>query len=152
MANLFATPTWTMKEIGRRWVNSLRFVANINRQYSSEFVQEGAKVGNTINYRLPPLFLASDGQALDVQNVIDQTVAISLTNQKHVDMAWSTWQETTEVDDARERYINSASDVLASAVDALIFRVCYRDVGAYIGVPGTAPSTNLAYLQAGRFI
>lgn len=151
MADLFATSTWTMKEVGRKYANSLRFVANVDRQYSSEYVQAGAKVGNTINYKLPPRFTVSDGQALDIQNINDQTVPISLTNQKHVDMAWSTWQETTEVNNARD-YIEAAGDALASSVDALAFRVCYRDVANYIGVPGTAPSTNLAYLQAGRFI
>jgi hypothetical protein len=152
MANNFATPTWTLKELGRRYQNSLRFVANVDRQYSGQFVQAGAHVGNTINYRLPPRFTVSDGQALDVQNLNDRTVPIALTNQKHVDMAWSTWQETTEIDDVNDRYIQQASDALASVVDALAFRSVYRDVFAYIGALGTPPSTNLAYLQAGRFL
>ncbi|HZL96161.1 MAG TPA: P22 phage major capsid protein family protein, partial [Vicinamibacterales bacterium] len=148
-ANTFATPSWTIKEVGRAYENNLRFVNNIQRKYSEEFVQNGAKVGNTINYRLPQRFTVSDGQALDLQNIQDRTVAISLTNQKHVDMAWSCWQEATELQDAK-RYTDKAGSALAAVIDALAFSTVYRDVYHAIGTPGTTPSTNLVYLQAGR--
>lgn len=150
MANVFATPSWTLKEVGRGFENNLRFVSNIERKYSDEFMQGGAKVGNTVNYRLPQRFTVSDGQALDAQNILDQTVPISLTNQKHVDMTWSCWQETTEVEDAKKRYIDKAASSLAAVIDALAFTTVYRDVYNSIGTPGTTPSTNLVYLQAGR--
>ena len=150
MANTFATPSWTLKEVGRGYENSLKFIANVNRTYSDEYVQAGAKVGNTVNYRLPQRWTVSDGQALEVQNILDQTVPISLTNQKHIDMSWSAWQETTEVDEARKRYINPAADALASVIDGLAFSTVYRDVYNSIGTPGTTPSTTLLYLQAGR--
>lgn len=150
MANTFATPSWTLKETGREYENNLRFVANIVTEYSDEFIQAGAVVGNTINYRRPARFTVSDGAALDAQNILDVTVPISLTNQKHVDMSWSCWQETTEVDDARNRYIKKAASALAAVIDALAFNTVYRDVYNSIGTPGTTPSTNLAYLQAGR--
>ena len=149
MANTFATPSWTIKEVGRAYENNLRFVANIEGKYSDEFMQNGAKVGNTINYRLPQRFTVSDGQALDLQNIQDRTVPISLTNQKHVDMAWSCWQETTELPDAK-RYTDRAGSTLAAVIDALAFTTVYKDVYQSIGVPGTTPATNLLYLQAGR--
>lgn len=150
MANTLVTPSWTLKEVGRGYENSLKFIANVNRTYSDEYTQAGAKVGNTINYRLPQRWLVSDGQALDVQNILDQTVPISLTNQKHVDMSWSAWQETTEVEEVRKRYVDPAADALASVIDGFAFSTVYRDVYNSIGTPGTTPSTTLAYLQAGR--
>lgn len=130
--------------------NNLRFVNNIERKYSDEFVQAGANVGNTVSYRLPQRFTVSDGQALDVQNILDQTVPISLTNQKHVDMSWSAWQETTEVEDVKRRYVDKAASALASVIDNLAFETVYKDVYSSVGTPGTTPSTNLVYLQAGR--
>ena len=150
MANTLATPSWVLKEVGRGYENSLKFISNVNRTYGSEYKQAGAKVGNTINYRLPQRWTVSDGQALDVQNILDQTVPISLTNQKHVDMSWSAWQETTEVEMVRKRYIDPAADALASVIDGLAFNTVYRDVYNSIGTPGTTPSTTLVYLQAGR--
>jgi len=150
MPNTLVTPSWVLKEVGRGYENSLKFIANVNREYGDEYVQAGAKVGNTINYRLPQRWTVSDGQALDVQNILDQTVPISLTNQKHVDMAWSAWQETTEVEMVRKRYVNPAADALSSVIDGLAFNTVYRDVYNSIGTPGTTTSTTLAYLQAGR--
>jgi hypothetical protein len=150
MANTLATPDWTLKQVGRGYENNLRFVAEIEKKYSDEFVQAGAKVGNTVNYRLPQRFTVSDGQALDVQNLLDQTVAISLTNQKHVDMSWSAWQETTEIEDVQKRYIDKAASALAAVIDNLAFETVYKDVYSCVGTPGTTPSTNLVYLQAGR--
>ena len=149
MANTIATPDWTLKEFGRGYENNLRFAGNISRQYSKEFIQAGAKVGNSVNYKLPPRFTVSDGQALDVQAINDQTVPIALTNQKHIDMSWSAWEETTEIQSARS-YTERASAILASVVDNLAFETCYPSVYHSIGTPGTTPTTNLVYLQAGR--
>lgn len=150
MANQLATPSWTLKEVGREYENNLKFIANVTKKYSDEYEQAGAKVGNTINYRIPQYWGVSDGQALDLQNILDQTVPISLTNQKHVDMGWSAWQETTEVEDVKRRYIDKAAASLASVIDALAFANVYRAVYQRIGTPGTTPTTNLVYLQAKR--
>ncbi len=150
MANTLITPEWTLKETGRYYENSLKFIAKVTRKYDDQFVQAGAKVGNTINYRLPQRWTVSDGQALDLQNILDQTVPISLTNQKHVDMGWSAWQETTEVEEVQQRYIKPAADALASTIDGLAFSSVYKDIFNEIGVLGTTPATRLLYLQAGR--
>lgn len=150
MANTLVTPSWTLKEVGRGYENSIKFIANVTKKYSEEYMQAGAKVGNTINYRLPARFIVSDGQALETQDLLDQTVPITLTNQKHIDMTWSAWQETTEVEDVRRRYINPAAHHLASAIDNLTFRAVYKDVYSTIGTPGTTPTATLSYLQAGR--
>lgn len=130
--------------------NSLMFLANVTKKYSNEYTQAGAKVGNTINYRLPQFWQVSDGQALELQNILDQTVPISLTNQKHVDMGWSAWQETTEVEEVKNRYIDKAAAALASVIDALAFSNTYRDVYQSVGTPGTTPTTNNTYLTAKR--
>jgi hypothetical protein len=64
MANTLATPTWTTKETAREFVNDLTFLANVNRTYDDQYIQNGAKVGNTVNARLPQRFTVTDGQAL----------------------------------------------------------------------------------------
>ena len=84
MANTLATPSWTTKEVARGFINKLVFLANVNRTYDSQYEISGAKVGNTVNARLPQRFTVTDGQALQLQNLYDQTVPISLTNQKNV--------------------------------------------------------------------
>jgi hypothetical protein len=149
MANTLATPSWTTKEVARGFINKLVFLANVNRTYDSQYEIAGAKVGNTVNARLPQRFTVTDGQALQLQNLYDQTVPISLTNQKNVAFGYSSQQATTELDNIRTRYINPGSEALANAAEVLAFNAVYRDIYSSVGTPGTTPSTTLTYLQAG---
>lgn len=149
MANTLATPTWVTREVARGFLNEITFVKNVNRTYDSQYEQAGAKVGNTVNARLPQRFQATDGQALQLQNLFDQTVPITLTNQKNVAFGYSSAQATTELDDIRGRYVQPASETLGNAADVLAYNAVYRDVWNSVGTPGTTPSLTLTYLQAG---
>lgn len=149
MANTIATSRWVTKEVARGFVNSVVFIANVNRSYDDQYQQSGAKVGNTVNARLPQTFIAADGQAMQLQAIYDQTVPITLSNQKHVAFGWSSAEETTELDNIRERYVQPGADALANAADVLAFQNVYRDIYQSVGTPGATPSTTLTYLQAG---
>jgi hypothetical protein len=149
MANTLATPTWTTKEVARGFVNEVVFLSNVNRTYDDQYIQSGAKVGNTVNARMPQRFTVADGQALQLQALYDQTVPITLTNQKQVAFGYSSAQATTEIDAVRSRYVQPAAEALANAADVLAFTNCYRDVWNAIGTAGTTPTATLTYLQAG---
>lgn len=149
MANTLATPSWTTKEVARGFINKLVFLANVNRTYDSQYEVAGAKVGNTVNARLPQRFTVTDGQALQLQNLYDQTVPISLTNQKNVAFGYSSAQATTELDNIRARYVDPGSEALANAAEVLAFNAVYRDIYSAVGTPGTTPSATITYLQAG---
>lgn len=147
--NTLATPTWVTKETARYFVNDLTFLANVNRTYDDQYAIAGAKVGNTVNARLPQRFNVTDGQALQLQSLYDQTVPISLTNQKNVAFGYSSAQATTELDSIRQRYCQPGAEALANAAEVLAFNQVYRDVYSSVGTPGTTPSATLTYLQAG---
>ena len=149
MANTLATPSWTTKEVARAFINKLVFLAHVNRTYDDQYVQAGAKVGNTVNARLPQRFTVTDGQALQLQNLYDQTVPITLTNQKNVAFGYSSAQATTELDNIRTRYVNPGAEALANAAEVLAFDNVYRDIYSSVGTPGTPPTATLTYLQAG---
>lgn len=150
MPNTTATSTWVMKETGRRWLNSLKFVANLDRTYDDAYEQAGAKVGDTVKARLPQRFVVSDGAALVQQNLYDRTVPIPLTNQKHVGFGWSSREQTTDLERIRERYIEPAASALANAADALAWTNLYYQGYWSIGTPGGGPPTDtLDYLEAG---
>ena len=149
MANTLATPSWTTKEVARAFINKLVFLAHVNRTYDDQYVQAGAKVGNTVNARLPQRFTVTDGQALQLQNLYDQTVPITLTNQKNVAFGYSSAQATTELDNIRTRYVNPGAEALANAAEVLAFDNVYRDIYSSVGTPGTTPTATLTYLQAG---
>ena len=147
--NTLATPTWVTKETARYFINDLTFLANVNRTYDDQYVQAGAKVGNTVNARLPVRFPATDGQALQLQSLYDQTVPITLTNQKNVAFGYSSQQATTELDSIRQRYVMPGAEGLANASEVLAFNATFRDLYNAVGTPGTTPSSTLTYLQAG---
>ena len=149
MANTLATPSWTTKEVARAFINKLVFLAHVNRTYDDQYVQAGAKVGNTVNARLPQRFTVTDGQALQLQNLYDQTVPITLTNQKNVASGYSSAQASTELDNIRTRYVNPGAEALANAAEVLAFDNVYRDIYSSVGTPGTTPTATLTYLQAG---
>mgnify|MGYP003137047977 FL=1 len=149
MANTLATPSWTTKEVARAFINKLVFLAHVNRTYDDQYVQAGAKVGNTVNARLPQRFTVTDGQALQLQNLYDQTVPITLTNQKNVAFGYSSAQATTELDNIRTRYVNPGAEALANAAEVLAFDNVYTDIYSSVGTPGTTPTATLTYLQAG---
>jgi hypothetical protein len=145
-----ATPLWTTKETARYFLNDLTILAdgNVNRDYDDQYVIAGAKVGNTVNARMPQRFYATDGQALQLQNLFDQTVPVTLTNQKNVAFGYSSAQATTELDSIRQRYVQPGAETLANAAEVLFFQGVYRDIANSVGAPGSTPGSQTLYLQA----
>lgn len=157
MANTLVTPTWVMKEIGRRLVNNLKFANNVGRSYDDQYVVQGAKVGYTVNARLPQRYQVNKGQALTVAPVTDSIVPITLTDQANIGLEFSTASLTMEVNDYKTRYIAPAVDALVNAVDYDGLNRMYKSVFMTVGTPqvvpgstGTLPgAANLVYLGAG---
>jgi len=156
-ANTLVTPTWVMKQIGLRLVNNMRFANNVDRSYSDEFKQSGAKVGYTVNARLPQRYQVNKGQALNPQPVQDQIVPITLTDQANIGLEFSMASLTMEVDNYRERYIEPAVDSLINAVDFDGLSRMYKKTYMTSGTPGVVPGStgtlpgaaNMPYLAAG---
>lgn len=148
MANTTVTPQWVTFEVAREFVNSLRGVAQFNREYNDEYTVKGAKVGDTIKIRLPQQWEAAEGDALVEQAILDQTVNLILNRRRHVGMGWNSTQETLELDDIRVRYVNPAASTLASIYDRLALADVYKAVYSSVGTLGTTPNAALTYSQA----
>jgi hypothetical protein len=143
-ANNLITPTWVMKQVGLRLVNNWRFANNVNRSYDDQYKQNGAKMGYTVNARLPQRYKVNSGQAINPQAVDDKIVPITLTDQKNVAIEFSTSSLTMEVDNYRERYLEPAVDALINEIDGDGLRRSYLDVFWTVGTPGVTPGTEPA--------
>ena len=150
MANTLITPTWVSREILRVLHDNLSFVGNVTRWYDDRFKVAGAKVGDTVNARLPVKARSVTGPNLSIQDITEQTVAIQLTTQRHIDFAFSSAELTTDVEDFRRRYIEPFGKQLASEIEADVLSNVYKEVYNAVGTPGTVPGSLSVFLEARR--
>src|SRR5262245_40432577 len=148
MPNTIATPSWTARELLLVASNKARFVGQITKKLSDDFVVEGTKVGATINLRLPPRFQTTKGQAIQQQAIVDVTVPVTITDQAQIAWGYSSFTATLELQDVEERCINPAGIQLANTYDADGLARVYQDVFSAEGTPGTIPNANSTYLLA----
>tara|TARA_R110000765_G_scaffold69671_7_gene135095 strand:+ start:1433 stop:2635 length:1203 start_codon:yes stop_codon:yes gene_type:complete len=127
--------------------NNLVLTRNINRQYDDSFAVPGAKIGATLRIRKPDRALVTDGAALEVQDVDEQSTTLTVSSQKHIGMNFTTAEMALSLDDFAERVIHPRISQLASSVDADVANV-YKDVYQSVGTPGTTPATSLVLLEA----
>jgi hypothetical protein len=148
MPNALVTPLWTLKRVGRIGINNLKFANNVDRSYDDDFEQAGAKMGDTINLRLPWQPVTTSGQAFQQQPIVDRIVPVTLQEQKGVNIGTSSFQQTVDIDDFTGRYIAPQAVQLANTLDfdglSIVPNLTYNCVGT----PGTAPTDNNVYLSA----
>ena len=127
--------------------NNLVITRNVNRQYDDSFAVEGAKIGSTLRIRLPDRALVTDGAALQVQDDNEQFTTLTVNNQKHIGVNFTSAELTMQLDDFAERVLKPRISQLASSIDADVAN-SYKTIGNTVGTPGTTPSTSLVLLQA----
>ncbi len=159
--------------------NTLGFVKNINRDYDGQFARTGAKIGNTINVRLPNRYAVQQGPAIVPQATAETSVALTLNRQWVVPLTFSSAELTLSIDEFSSRYIKPAIAKLASQIDLDCYKAAitgsFQDsvavgggagpVNFTIGTPGTTPGTAggsatgllqynspSVYLNAGRIL
>jgi hypothetical protein len=112
--------------------------------YGSEWkdLPDGAKIGYTVQQRIPQRFRVKRGQALQQQAILNQTVPISLTDQLQVAMGWSSADDAIAIEEVQERYDMPAGKALANECDRFFMDQVFKAVYFNIGSPGTRISTN----------
>ncbi len=127
--------------------NNLVLTRNVNRQYDDSFAVEGAKIGSTLRIRLPDRALVTDGAALQVQDDNEQFTTLTVANQKHIGVNFTTAELTMQLDDFAERVLKPRISQLASSIDADVANA-FQTIGNSVGTPGTTPSTSAVLLAA----
>ena len=125
--------------------------AHILRQYSREFAVPGDKAGPTINVRLPAQLRAVSGAALQVQDYIEQSVPLTINQQEHVDLQFTSFEMTLSLDDWSQRIGMPSGIVLANKVDAYGLGL-YAQIPNAVLVPTAGNVKWRAYLQAGALL
>jgi hypothetical protein len=141
MANQLLTLTMITREALRVLHNNLVFAKGVNRQYSGEFAQTGAKIGSTINIRKPNRYFVREGKTIQVQNTQETYVPLTLDKQYGVDVEFSSQDLTLALDDFSKRILTPAMARVSSKIDQDGLELA-KQVYNNVGTPGSAPGSN----------
>lgn len=128
-------------------MNALQMGAKVDRQLDSQF----RKVGASIEVRRPIMFAATAGATLVKQDVEEKAATVTLDRREHVGFAITSEDLTLKVEDFTKRYVQPAAAELAQQVETAIGDV-YKQIGNFVGTPGTAPSTFLEVGTAAKVL
>ncbi len=146
--NTLLTPTMILREALRVLHNNLVFVKNVNREYANEFAVQGAKIGSVANVRLPNKYYVSSGANLAPQNSVETTTPVTITDQSHVDVSFTSSELTLSLDDFSRRILTPAMATLAGYIDnqalnrVIIGTAASAGVYNQVGTAGTTPGTT----------
>jgi hypothetical protein len=147
MANSILTIDMITRKALEILENNLVLTRNVNRQYDDSFAVEGAKIGSTLRIRLPDRALVTNGAALAVQDDNEQFTTLTVDNQKHIGVNFTSAELTMQLDDFADRVLKPRISQLASSIDADVANA-YKQIYSTVGTPGTTPGTSLVLLQA----
>lgn len=128
--------------------NNLTFTKFIRRTYDNKFAQSGAKIGATVNLRIPPVFAVTKGPNLSVQNFTETQFPLTINQQAHVDVSFSSMELTLSIQDFSERVLAPQIAQLANQIDQDGLAQ-FVNVWKSVGVPGTPNTTFAPFLAAG---
>jgi len=112
----------------------------------------GAKVGNTINMRLPARYVGTTGAALSVEDQTEVSRSLSLNTQFHVDVTFTTQELTLNLQDFSERVLAPAIAEIANKIDADGLLMAKNRTANVVGTPGATPNALLTYATAGAYM
>jgi hypothetical protein len=147
MANSILTIDMITRKALEILENNLVLTRNVNRQYDDSFAVEGAKIGSTLRIRLPDRALVTKGAALQVQDDNEQFTTLTVAEQAHIGVNFTSAELTLQLDDFAERVLKPRISQLASSIDADVAN-SFKYIGNTVGTPGTTPATSLVLLQA----
>jgi hypothetical protein len=122
MANALLTPTAVTRASAAVLHQKLNFVGRCNKQYDDSFKNGGAtvkgKFGPTLKIRLPNEYTVRDGLTMSTQDTSEESVDLTVSTVKGVDMSFTSTELALSLEDFTERIIDPAMSRLAAAIEA----------------------------------
>lgn len=128
--------------------NELIIANRVERQYSDEFAQTGAKIGNTVNIRRPPRYKGTYGPPLNVEDTFEQSIPVVLNYQFHVDVQFTTQDLALSMDMFKKRVLRPQIATVANRIDSDTAQYAYINTAASVGTPGVSPNSLKLFTDA----
>ena len=148
MANSILTPTMITREALRILHQKINFVGNVNRQYDDRFAQSGAKIGTTLNVRMPSKYTVRTGAAVSYNDHVERSTALSVSSQYGVDVSFTSVELTMQLDDFSRRIIEPAMAQLAARIESDCLTDAYKSVNNYVNATTNALMTYKYFQSA----
>jgi len=136
MANNTAVIQMVTKESLMVLSEKLGFLKRINRQYDSSFAKDGAKIGDTLNIRVPGHGIVRQGRVMNLQDLNDKTVPLQINNQFGVDLGMTSADYALSIDEIRSRYIEPRMTDLAAAIEGSVMANVIPGIPGIVGDGG----------------
>lgn len=148
MANNLLTMSYITNEALVVLENELVIANRVERQYSNEFAQTGAKVGNTVSIRRPPRYKGTYGPPLNVEDTNESSVPVVLNYQFHVDVQFTTQDLALSMDMFKKRVLKPQIATVANRIDSDTAQFSYINTAATLGTPGVSPNSLKLFTDA----
>jgi len=122
VANQYLNTKLITREILSTLRQKLTFLRKINMEYDDKFAVTGAKVGNSIDIRVPTHAKIRQGRIMDASNMVDKTIPLTITDQTGIDLAWNSADMALNIDDFRKRYLDQPLADLASVIETTVLQ------------------------------
>ena len=132
--------------------NELVLANRVERQYSDEFAQTGAKIGNTVNIRRPPRYKGTYGPPLNVEDTFEQSLPVVLNYQFHVDVQFTTQDLALSMDMFKKRILRPQIATVANRIDSDTAQYSFLNTAATLGVFGTQPTSRKIFTDARAYL
>jgi len=152
MANTLLTISKITNEALMVLENELTFSSEVDRNYDDQFAVVGAKIGATVNVRRPGRFIGTTGPALNVEDLNETSVPVTLSTQFHVDTQFTTQDLARSLDMFSDRILKPAVAAIANKIDFDGTTTAALNTANIVGTAGTPPTGLLTYLNAQAFL
>ena len=128
------------------------FLSNVNRQYSDQFAKTGAKIGTSVNLRLPARYSVRTGANLSGQDHVETSTPFTVSSQYGVDVSFTTLDRTMSLDDFSARVLKPAMKQLAAKIEGDALNSAYKYVNNYVNGTTNAKLTYAYFQRAGALM
>lgn len=145
--NTIITPTWVSKDTAVGFKNHQKLIRNFDRKWDDAWQNkpDGCQIGYTSQVRIEQRWQVFEGQALQQQAVLNQTVPITINHQFQVAHGWSSADKAMLVEEVQKRYTMPAGRAMANKWDVVAGQEVYRTVANSIGSPGVPITADGTY-------
>ncbi len=141
MPNTLLTPDMILRRQLMVLENNLVAAKFVNREYSDQFAQSGAKIGASVRIRIPPRTVVTKAVAFVAQDQVEEYTTLTVDKQHHVGMSFTQQELTLSIDDFSSRFIEPAMASLANDIDQTVLAEYWNFYNS-VGTPGTTPGSS----------